>query len=67
MPALEKRKIIAIGEGGHAITLPKPFVTYHKLRPKDVVEILYDNILIVRPVGTELTQEKEKLLKQLLE
>jgi len=67
MPALEKRKIISIGEGGHAITLPKPFVDYHKLKAKDSVQILYDNILVVKPEGLQLSEEKEKLLRMLLE
>jgi bifunctional DNA-binding transcriptional regulator/antitoxin component of YhaV-PrlF toxin-antitoxin module len=67
MPALEKRKVLPIGEGGRAITLPKPFVDYHKIKPKDEVQILYDTILIVRPEGVKLSEEKEALLKQLLE
>jgi hypothetical protein len=67
MPAKEKRKIIPIGEGGRAITLPKPFVDYHELKPKDEVQILYDNILVVKPEGVQLSEEKEKLLRQLLE
>ena len=67
MPGLVKRRVIAIGEGGNAITLPKPFVNYHGIKPKDEVEVLYDNILIVRPSGIRLSEEKEKLLKELLE
>ena len=67
MPAVEKRKIIPIGEGGHAITLPKPFVDYYKLKAKDTVQILYDNILVVKPENIQLSEEKEKLLRMLLE
>jgi len=67
MPAKEKRKIIAFGDGGRVISIPKPFVDYHNLKPKDEVEILYDSILIIIPKGAKLSEEKEKLLKQLLE
>jgi antitoxin component of MazEF toxin-antitoxin module len=67
MPAKEKRKIIPIGEGGKAITLPKPFVEYFHLKPKDEVTVLYDNILIVVPQNAQLSEDKETLLKKLLE
>jgi bifunctional DNA-binding transcriptional regulator/antitoxin component of YhaV-PrlF toxin-antitoxin module len=67
MPALEKRKVLPIGEGGRAITLPKPFAEFYNLEPKDEVTVLYDTILIVVPKGVSLSKSKDTLLKKLLE
>ena len=48
MPLLVERKLFKIGEGGVAITLPKAWINYHRLKPGDMVEVVVDGDLIIR-------------------
>jgi bifunctional DNA-binding transcriptional regulator/antitoxin component of YhaV-PrlF toxin-antitoxin module len=48
MPLLVERKLFKIGEGGFAITLPKGWINYHRLKPGDRVEVVVDGDLIIR-------------------
>jgi AbrB family looped-hinge helix DNA binding protein len=48
MPILVERKLFKIGEGGFAITIPKAWINYHRLKPGDKVEIIADNEIIIR-------------------
>ena len=48
MPILVERKLFPIGEGGFAVTLPKAWINYHRLKPGDKVEIVADVELIIR-------------------
>jgi bifunctional DNA-binding transcriptional regulator/antitoxin component of YhaV-PrlF toxin-antitoxin module len=43
-----ERKLFPIGEGGFAVTLPKAWINYHRLKPGDKVEIVADVELIIR-------------------
>ena len=42
MPILVERKLFKIGEGGFAVTLPKAWINYHRLKPGDTVEVVVD-------------------------
>lgn len=57
MPILVERTLFKIGEGGFAITLPKAWVRYNRLKPGDKVEVVADGELIVRI--KEKPKEKE--------
>jgi bifunctional DNA-binding transcriptional regulator/antitoxin component of YhaV-PrlF toxin-antitoxin module len=48
MPLLVERKLFKIGEGGFALTLPKAWINYHRLKPGDKVEVVIDGDLIIR-------------------
>ena len=48
MPIMVERKLFPIGEGGFAVTLPKAWINYHRLKPGDKVEIVADVELIIR-------------------
>ena len=48
MPILVERSLFKIGNGGFAITLPKAWVRYYKLRPGDKVEIIANDDLTIR-------------------
>ena len=48
MPILVERTLFKIGEGGFAITLPKAWVRYNRLKPGDKVEVVADGELIIR-------------------
>jgi len=48
MPILVERKLFRIGEGGVAITLPKAWINYHRLKPGDTVEVVVNEDLIVK-------------------
>lgn len=49
MPIQVERTLFRIGNGGFAVTVPKAWVRYRKLRPGDKVEIIADEDLIIRP------------------
>jgi bifunctional DNA-binding transcriptional regulator/antitoxin component of YhaV-PrlF toxin-antitoxin module len=47
MPILVERILFRIGEGSLAVTLPKAWVIYNRLKPGDKVEIIVnDGVLI---------------------
>ena len=48
MPLMVERKLFKIGEGGFAVTLPKAWINYHRLKPGDTVEVVVDGDLIIR-------------------
>lgn len=48
MPTLVERKLFRIGEGGFAVTLPKAWINYNRLKPGDKVEIVANGELIIR-------------------
>ena len=48
MSILVERKLFRIGEGGFAITLPKAWINYNRLKAGDKVEIVVNRDLIIR-------------------
>ena len=65
MPILVERRLLRIGNGGFAVTLPKAWIRYYKLNPGDQVEIIADVDLIIR-VKTEPKDEKEADIKPVI-
>ena len=67
MPSREHRKIIRMG-ASQGITLPKPFLDYHKVKDGEEMLLLYDNIILVLPRGVseEVLEKKANLIKELL-
>jgi len=49
MPTVFQRKIIKMGEAGHAIILPISWVRYHGLQAGDKLEVIADGKLTIRP------------------
>ena len=47
MPIVVERSLFKIG-GGFAVTLPKAWVRYNKLKPGDKVEVIANREVIVR-------------------
>ena len=58
MPTLAIRKLIRFGESGLVLTVPKGWAKYHKLKPGDMVEVVTNGELIIRPEPKEQGQEK---------
>jgi len=48
MPILVERSLFKIG-GGFAVTLPKWWVRYNKLKPGDKVEVIANREVTIRP------------------
>ena len=48
MPIIVERKLFPIGEGGVAITLPKAWINYNRLKPGDTVEVIVNDGLTIR-------------------
>jgi len=40
MPIKVERILFRVGEGSLAVTLPKAWVVYHRLKPGDIVEVI---------------------------
>ena len=68
MPSKESRKVIKLG-GSKAISLPKPFLDYHKIEGGDKVLLLYDGIILILPesFSQEQLEKKADFIKGLLE
>jgi phosphate uptake regulator len=48
MPIKVERILFRVGEGSLAVTLPKAWVTYNRLKPGDTVEIIVNDGALVR-------------------
>ena len=56
MPILVERKLLRIGEGSLAVTLPKAWVIYNRLKPGDTVEVIVNDgvtVHIKKKTGAE--------------
>ena len=60
MPTLVERTIFKIGSGGFAVTLPKAWIRYYRLKAGDKVEIVANDDLTIR------VKPKEKSGKRLI-
>ncbi len=49
MPSVSKRKLIAMGKGGLVVTVPKGWRDYYALKPGDVVTVIADGELRIKP------------------
>jgi bifunctional DNA-binding transcriptional regulator/antitoxin component of YhaV-PrlF toxin-antitoxin module len=60
MPIQVERILFRVGEGSLAVTLPKAWVTYNRLKPGDMVEVIVNDGVTVRikkKSGAEGTSE----------
>jgi antitoxin component of MazEF toxin-antitoxin module len=48
MPIKVERILFRVGEGSLAVTLPKAWVTYNRLKPGDTVEVIVNDDVLVR-------------------
>ena len=48
MPIQVERILFRVGEGSLAVTLPKAWVTYNRLKPGDTVEVIVNDGVTVR-------------------
>ena len=49
MPTLTRRKLIAMGDGGLVVTVPKAWRDYYGLKAGDVVVVIADGELRISP------------------
>jgi len=63
MPALTERKLRRTGDST-SVALPPDWLRFLKLRLGDVVDVLYDQIVLIKPHGMRLD---EGLVKKELE
>jgi len=55
MPVSYERKLFKVGEGGIAVTLPKAWINYFRLKPGDTVEIIAEVDITIRIKDCENT------------
>ncbi len=48
MPIKVERILFRIGEGSLAVTLPKAWVVYNRLKPGDTVEVIVNDGVLIR-------------------
>ena len=58
MPIKVERILFRVGEGSLAVTLPKAWVTYNRLKPGDIVEVIVDDGVIIHRDRPKLLDEK---------
>jgi bifunctional DNA-binding transcriptional regulator/antitoxin component of YhaV-PrlF toxin-antitoxin module len=56
VPLLEKRKIHAAG-GSLAVTLPRGWLNYFGIKAGDVVEVVANGTLVIRPIPSSEVEE----------
>ena len=50
MPIKVDRILFRVGEGSLAVTLPKAWVTYNRLKPGDIVEVIANNGVFIKVI-----------------
>jgi|Deesub1362B_J571_1020462.scaffolds.fasta_scaffold20067_4 phosphate uptake regulator len=58
MPIKVERILFRVGEGSFAVTLPKAWVRYNRLKPGDTVEIIANDNVLIRVKNKPEAQEK---------
>jgi antitoxin component of MazEF toxin-antitoxin module len=48
MPIKVERILFRVGEGSLAVTLPKAWVVYNRLKPGDIVEVIVNDGVLIR-------------------
>jgi len=60
MPIKVERILFRVGEGSLAVTLPKAWIKYNRLKPGDTVEVIVNEGVLVRvKERTEAANEAE--------
>jgi bifunctional DNA-binding transcriptional regulator/antitoxin component of YhaV-PrlF toxin-antitoxin module len=49
MPTIEERKAISLGGKSLLVVLPKPWVDYYGVKAGDILELVTNGVLKVRP------------------
>ena len=58
MPIKVERILFRVGEGSLAVTLPKPWVIYNRLKPGDRVEVIVNNGVLIQVKGNPGTGDR---------
>ena len=58
MPIKVERILFRVGEGSLAVTLPKAWATYNRLKPGDTVEVIANDGVIIRVKKEVPTNER---------
>ena len=58
MPIKVERILFRVGEGSLAVTLPKAWVTYNRLKPGDTVEVIVNDDVIIRIKEKPITKDE---------
>ena len=58
MKIKQQRILFRVGEGSFAVTLPKMWISYNKLKHGDTVEIIANDDIVIR-VKTEVEEADE--------
>ena len=59
MATVTNRKLISFGRG-LAMTIPKSWADYYRLKPGDKVMVVTNKRLIVKPIGNEVPAQVRK-------
>jgi bifunctional DNA-binding transcriptional regulator/antitoxin component of YhaV-PrlF toxin-antitoxin module len=60
MPIQVERILFRIGEGSLAVTLPKAWVTYNRLKPGDTVEVIANDGVHINVKREPESADKDK-------
>jgi len=60
MPIKVERILFRVGEGSLAVTLPKAWVTYNRLKPGDTVEVIVNDGVLIRVKEKPEAEGKEE-------
>jgi antitoxin component of MazEF toxin-antitoxin module len=60
MPIKVERILFRVGEGSLAVTLPKPWVIYNRLKPGDKVEVIVNNGVQIHVKENPRTPDKSE-------
>ena len=60
MPIKVERILFRVGEGSLAVTLPKPWVIYNRLKPGDRVEVIVNNGVLINVKVNPGTPDKSE-------
>jgi antitoxin component of MazEF toxin-antitoxin module len=60
MPIKVERILFRVGEGSLAVTLPKAWVVYNRLKPGDTVEVIVNDGVLIRVKDKPAARDKAK-------
>ena len=60
MPIKVERILFRVGEGSLAVTLPKAWVTYNRLKPGDTVEVIANDGVLINVIKETVAVDKFK-------
>jgi len=60
MPLMVERTLFKVGEDSFAVTLPKAWVSYKKLKHGDIVEIIVDDDILIRTKAPSKETARDK-------